>query len=74
MKRSLIALAGLLAFIYLLNPTLGIFELVPDNIPLIGNVDEVTASTVLLSALRHFGLDLTNLFRSGPGPASPSAG
>jgi uncharacterized membrane protein YkvA (DUF1232 family) len=72
MKRIFVAISGLLAFVYLMNPTLGIFELIPDNIPLVGNLDEVTASTVLLAALRHFGWDLTNMFRNGPGSTSPS--
>lgn len=62
MKTLLVALAGLLAFLYLLNPTLGVFELVPDNIPLVGNVDDATAAMVLLGALRYFGWDLTALF------------
>lgn len=62
MKSILIALAGLLAFLYLLNPTLGMLEFVPDNIPLLGNVDEATAAMVLLGALRYFGWDLTRLF------------
>ena len=46
MKTFLVTLAGIVAFIYLLNPTFGIFELLPDNIPLIGNVDDATATTV----------------------------
>lgn len=62
MKRIFVALAGFLSFIYLLNPTFGVFELLPDNIPLIGNVDDATATMVLLGALRYFGWDLTNLF------------
>ncbi len=62
MKRFFVALAGILAFIYLLNPTFGVFELLPDNIPLIGNIDDATATMVLLGALRFFGWDLTNLF------------
>ena len=62
MKSPLIALAGLLAFLYLLNPSLGVFEFIPDNIPLLGNVDEATASMVLLGALRYFGWDLTGRF------------
>ena len=32
MKKYLVATIGFLAFIYLLNPTAGFFELVPDNI------------------------------------------
>lgn len=63
MKSLFVALAGLFAFLYLLNPTLGVFELVPDNLPLIGNIDDATATMVLLGALRYFGYDLTNLFR-----------
>lgn len=62
MKKLLIAFAGLLAFIYLVNPTLGLFEFLPDNLPLVGNVDEATATMVLLGVLRYFGWDLTNLF------------
>ena len=62
MKKFSVALAGLLAFLYLLNPTAGIFELIPDNIPLVGNLDEATATMVLLAALRYFGLDFTEMF------------
>ena len=62
MKRFLIALAGVLAFLYLMNPTFGVFELLPDNIPLLGNVDEATATMILLGSLRYFGWDVTNLF------------
>jgi hypothetical protein len=62
MKDLLVALAGVLAFLYLMNPTFGVFELLPDNLPLVGNIDEATATMVLLGALRYFGLDLTRLF------------
>ena len=63
MKNLLVALLGILAFIYLINPTFGVFEFLPDNLPLVGNIDEATATMVLLGALRYFGYDLTNLFR-----------
>lgn len=63
MKSFFIALAGVLSFLYLLNPTFGVFELIPDNIPLVGNIDDATATMVLpLGVLRYFGWDLTNLF------------
>lgn len=62
MKKFSVVLAGLLAFLYLLNPTAGVFELIPDNIPLVGNLDEATATMVLLAALRYFGIDLTEMF------------
>ena len=65
MKSVLVALAGIIALIYLLNPTLGIFELIPDNLPFIGNLDEATAMKVLLAVLRYFGFDLTRFFKTG---------
>ncbi len=69
MKTFFVALVGLLSALYLANPTLGVFELLPDNIPLVGNVDEATASMVLLGALRYFGHDLTDLFKRRNGSA-----
>ncbi len=66
MKKLLVALAGVLSFIYLVNPTFGVFEFLPDNLPLVGNIDEATATMVLLGVLRYFGLDLTNLFAKRP--------
>lgn len=67
MKSIFVAFAGFLALDYLLNPTLGVFEFLPDNIPLVGNIDEATASMVLLGALRYFGYDLTVLFKRKTG-------
>jgi len=62
MKRFLVALAGIISLLYMLNPTLGLFELLPDNLPFVGNIDEATATMVLLGAMRYFGWDVTNLF------------
>jgi hypothetical protein len=39
----LIYIAAAVGLIYVLNPTMGIFELLPDNLPLIGNLDEGVA-------------------------------
>lgn len=66
MKKLFVALAGVLSFIYLVNPTFGVFEFLPDNLPLVGNLDEATATMVLLGALRYFGWDLTDLFVKRP--------
>jgi len=63
MKSVIVAILGLLSILYIINPTAGIFELIPDNLPLIGNLDELAASTLLLSCLSYFGIDLFNLFR-----------
>ncbi len=63
MKSIIVGFIGVLAFLYLINPTAGFFELLPDNIPLVGNVDEVTATTLLLAALSYFGVDFSRLFK-----------
>lgn len=34
--------------IYLLNPTAGLLELIPDMVPIVGNLDEAAATTLLL--------------------------
>lgn len=37
-----------LCLIYLVNPGLGIFELLPDNLPIVGNLDEGAAAALLV--------------------------
>ena len=64
MKKYIVAAIGFLAFVYLLNPTFGVFELIPDNVPFLGNIDEVSASFLFLSALAYFGYDLRDVFGS----------
>jgi len=62
MKKIAIYFLGLVALVYLLNPTAGFFELIPDNIPIIGNLDEAAAVTLLLMCLRYFGYELPDIF------------
>ncbi len=62
MKQILVGAIGILSFLYLCNPGLGIFELIPDSIPLIGNLDEATATYFLISSLAYFGFDIRKLF------------
>lgn len=57
------ALIALFCGFYLLNPTWGVIELIPDNIPFVGNIDEATAAAVLIACLRYFGLDLTRFWK-----------
>lgn len=62
--RKLVAAIGiLLGMIYIINPTAGVFELLPDNIPFVGNLDEAGAVWIILCCLREFGVDLTSFFR-----------
>jgi len=61
-KSVFVFFVGLLALLYLLNPGAGLFELIPDNIPFVGNLDEATAVYLFLSCLRYFGIDIADIF------------
>ncbi|MCD4671080.1 MAG: DUF1232 domain-containing protein [Anaerolineaceae bacterium] len=50
---SVYALA-VLGFIYMLNPTLGVLEFIPDNLPGIGNLDEGVAFMLLWAGLVEY--------------------
>jgi len=65
MKKPLVFSLGLLSVLYILNPTAGLFEIVPDNLPFIGNLDEAAAVALLLMCLKYFGIDLPDIFRRG---------
>lgn len=64
MKKLIIAVIGLISGLYLLNPGFGIFEIIPDGIPFVGNLDEGAATFLLLSSLAYFGIDLRGFFGS----------
>lgn len=53
MKRTQAYLAILIGAIYLLNPGLGVFELIPDNLPVFGNLDEGAAMLLFLWGWRY---------------------
>lgn len=50
----LVYIAALLSFIYILNPTAGTLEILPDILPIIGNLDEGVASVLLWYGLVEF--------------------
>ena len=50
-NMALAAACGL----YLVYPSMGMFELIPDFIPLVGSLDEATATAGLLYALSNLG-------------------
>lgn len=60
-KKIWVALIGFISAVYLINPGMGIFEIIPDNFPFIGNLDEATATFLLLSTLSYFGLDFRDV-------------
>ena len=49
-------LIGVVCAIYLINPTAGFIEFIPDNIPIIGNLDEAAAVTGFLMAMSNLGI------------------
>jgi uncharacterized membrane protein YkvA (DUF1232 family) len=65
LKKILIIGLGIVSIVYLLNPTAGVFELLPDVIPFAGNVDEGLACYILYSVIeymrgRNIGMFKTN--------------
>jgi uncharacterized membrane protein YkvA (DUF1232 family) len=52
LKAALYLLGALASALYLLNPGAGVFELLPDNLPLVGNLDEAAFVALLLGSLR----------------------
>lgn len=63
MKKFIVALVGIISAMYLFNFGLGFIELIPDNFPIVGNLDEAAATALLLSSLSYFGIDLFNIFK-----------
>lgn len=49
-NKIIFGIYGIIALIYLINPTAGIIELIPDNLPIIGNLDEVGATLLLIKS------------------------
>ena len=45
---------AVIAFIYILNPTAGVLEILPDNLPFVGNLDEGVAFMLLWYGLVEF--------------------
>ena len=52
--RWLTYLAALLGFIYILNPGAGFIEFIPDNLPIVGNLDEGAAMLLIWYGLIEF--------------------
>jgi uncharacterized membrane protein YkvA (DUF1232 family) len=67
MKGLIVAVIAALCAVYLVNPTWGVLELIPDNMPVVGNLDEATATAILIACLRYFGVDWTRFFGRRPG-------
>jgi hypothetical protein len=62
LKELVIIIFAIIAGIYLLNPTAGFLELLPDNLPLVGNLDEAGAVAILVNTFGYYGFDVTKLY------------
>ncbi len=49
----MIYLLSFVGLVYLLNPTAGLLELIPDTFPLIGNLDEAAAGLFLWQGINQ---------------------
>ena len=52
MKKLLYVLGAIVSVAYLLNPGAGVFEILPDNLPIVGNLDEAAFLGLLLACVR----------------------
>lgn len=50
----LVYLTGLIGLVYLLNPAAGFIEIIPDVLPIVGNLDEGAATLLIWYALVEF--------------------
>lgn len=57
-RGSFVLLTGILSAAYLANIGAGVIEFIPDNIPVVGNLDEAGATLLLLNCLAYFGINL----------------
>lgn len=64
-QSVIVGALGVVSAIYIINPGAGLIELIPDNIPGIGNLDEAAAAAMLISCLAYFGFDAGRLFGGG---------
>jgi hypothetical protein len=64
MRKVAVVLLSVVSVVYLINPTAGVFEFLPDNIPLIGNVDEGLAAYVLYSCVEYLRGKPVGMFRN----------
>ncbi|MFV0416904.1 MAG: DUF1232 domain-containing protein [Chthoniobacterales bacterium] len=62
---------GLLSAAYLANIGAGFFEFLPDNLPVVGNIDEALATFLLLNSLAYFGINLRSNLKHDKNESNP---
>lgn len=54
--KGLTLVLGLVGLAYILNLGFGVIEFIPDNAPIIGNVDEAVATLLIVPLLKELKL------------------
>lgn len=57
-KGLFVLLLSILSAAYFVNIGAGVAEIAPDNLPVIGNIDEAVATLLPLNCIAYFGLDM----------------
>jgi hypothetical protein len=65
--------SGILSALFLLNFTAGFIEVIPDNFPVLGNLDEAAATALLINCLAYFGVDIGHFFKRKGDAVKPEA-
>lgn len=52
--KIVLVISFIFSVLYIINPTFGVFEFIPDNWPLIGNLDEAGATALLIWAINEW--------------------
>lgn len=55
--KAMAMLGSLISAVWLMNLSFGIIE-IPDNLPVVGNIDETAAAWVLFSCLSYLGINI----------------
>jgi len=64
LKKAGVVFLAIFCLVVLLNPGAGVLDLLPDNLPIIGNLDEGAAGALLIWCLQY-------LFRKNDPPPPP---
>jgi len=64
-EKIIFFVLALLSLIYLANLGFGILELIPGNIPLWGDIDELITVLVLINSLKRLGINIPFLTTKG---------
>ena len=59
--------------VYVLNPGAGVFELIPDNLPVVGNLDEAAAVGLLIALFKSWRTWRSN-GKDSAAPTKPDSG